>query len=108
MENIQNSNADINAQPPRAQDPRTALTQPVARLDAVRTLNPNGGFPERYLTKPQVAEMFQISTRSVDDWMKKRLLPFAKIGRTVRFRASDIDACIREKMLNARSAGRGI
>jgi excisionase family DNA binding protein len=38
-----------------------------------------------YITKSQVAERFQVTPRTVEAWMEKRLLPFQKIGRTVRF-----------------------
>ncbi len=38
-----------------------------------------------YITKSQVAERFQVTPRAIEAWMSKRLIPFQKIGRTVRF-----------------------
>lgn len=45
----------------------------------------------RYLTKEEVAQkVLQVSVRTVNSWMKAGKLPFLRIGRTVRFRLSDI------------------
>jgi excisionase family DNA binding protein len=46
----------------------------------------------RYLTKSEVAEMFSVTSRTVELWMRRGLIPFVKIGRTVRFRMQDINA----------------
>jgi excisionase family DNA binding protein len=42
------------------------------------------------LTKEQIALHLQIGPRTVDDWMKRRIIPFLKIGKAVRFRLSDV------------------
>lgn len=52
---------------------------------------------DRILKKKQVAELFQVSTRTVDSWMVLGYLPHWKIGRNVRFRMSDILACLDER-----------
>ena len=52
---------------------------------------------DRILKKKQVAELFQVSTRTVDSWMEHGYLPHWKIGRNVRFRMSDILACLDER-----------
>jgi excisionase family DNA binding protein len=44
----------------------------------------------RILTKKQAAELLHITTRTVEDWMKRGLLPYLKIGRTVRFKEDDL------------------
>jgi excisionase family DNA binding protein len=54
-----------------------------------------------YLNKSQVAALFQITSRTVESWMKRGLIPFVKIGKTVRFRARDIDTSV--LTINARS-----
>jgi excisionase family DNA binding protein len=66
-------------------------------------------WPEHlYLTKLQVAQMFQVTVRTLDDWMKRGLIPFIKVGRTVRFRADLIDSCVRANLLvSRRSFGKG-
>jgi excisionase family DNA binding protein len=38
-----------------------------------------------YLTKSQIAERLKVTTRTIDAWMQKGLIPYRKIGRTVRF-----------------------
>ena len=37
------------------------------------------------LTKKEMAARMQVTPRTVDAWMAKGLVPFRKIGRTVRF-----------------------
>jgi hypothetical protein len=41
--------------------------------------------PERLLTKTQVAQRVQKSTRCVELWMRAGYLPYIKIGRSVLF-----------------------
>ncbi len=43
-----------------------------------------------YLTKIEVAQLFQLSTRTIDSWITQGRLPYYRIGRTIRFRRSDI------------------
>lgn len=63
----------------------------VAELGRIRE------FPAKpYLTKLQVAELFQVTERTVDAWMERRLIPFIKIGRTVRFRIEDLESTLRK------------
>ena len=45
---------------------------------------------DRLLTKRQVAELLNVTPRSIDNWMKRGLLPYLKIGRSVRFNASNV------------------
>jgi excisionase family DNA binding protein len=42
------------------------------------------------LTKRQLAAHMQVSLRTVQNWMEKGSLPYYKIGKTVRFRLSDV------------------
>jgi excisionase family DNA binding protein len=42
------------------------------------------------LTKEGIARHLQIGPRTVDDWMRKGRIPFLKIGKSVRFRLSDV------------------
>lgn len=58
-------------------------------METVQSDKPRSG--EVFLTKDDVAKLFQITTRSVDDWMRRRLLPHYKIGRAVRFRLKDLE-----------------
>ena len=38
-----------------------------------------------YITKTEMAARMQVTPRTIDSWMAKGLVPFRKIGRTVRF-----------------------
>lgn len=44
-----------------------------------------------YMTKSQTAAFLQVSTRTLDNWMRQRLVPYLRIGRTIRFRRSDLE-----------------
>ena len=48
--------------------------------------------PEPLLTKEQVAVHCQVCLRTVDAWMKRGALKFRKLGKSVRFRPSDVEA----------------
>lgn len=42
------------------------------------------------LTKRELAARLKVSTRTVDEYMRRRRLCFVKLGKTVRFRWPDI------------------
>jgi excisionase family DNA binding protein len=42
------------------------------------------------LTKLQVAKFLQVNTNKVGNLMKRRILPYYKLGRAVRFKLSDV------------------
>ena len=46
---------------------------------------------ERWVGKKGVAEHFKISVRTADNWMKRRLLPYIRIGKNVRFKLSEAE-----------------
>lgn len=50
-----------------------------------------------YLDKFQAARHLGIAPRTLDVWMAKRLVPFFKIGRTIRFKRDEIDAFLRDR-----------
>ena len=45
---------------------------------------------DELITKRELARRLRLSTRSIDAWMRTKHLPFLKIGKTVRFRWSDV------------------
>jgi len=45
-------------------------------------------------TKREAAHYLQIGSRTLDDWMKRKMVPFFKIGKVVRFKVSDLDASL--------------
>jgi excisionase family DNA binding protein len=58
------------------------------------------GASDVLLDKPELAVRLRISKRTVDAWMKKRRLPFIKVGKTVRFRWPDVLAKLSEYRVN--------
>jgi excisionase family DNA binding protein len=47
---------------------------------------------ERLLTAREVGELIGLSTATVLDWWEAGRLPGYKLGRAVRFRASEVEA----------------
>ena len=52
--------------------------------------------PEGFIAKPEVAKRMQRTVRTIDNLMKRRLIPFYKIGRSVSFKWSEIEAHLRD------------
>ena len=47
---------------------------------------------EPFIDKPEGGKRLGMRPRTVDDWMKRGLLPYYKVGRSVRFKWSDVEA----------------
>jgi excisionase family DNA binding protein len=47
---------------------------------------------EGLMTKQELAHYCGVTTRCIDNWMSKGLIPYLKISRTVRFRLSNVEA----------------
>lgn len=48
--------------------------------------------PEPFINKPEVALRLNKTLRTVDNWMKRGILCHYKVGRSVLFRWSEIEA----------------
>ncbi|MEI7821772.1 MAG: helix-turn-helix domain-containing protein [Verrucomicrobiota bacterium] len=44
-----------------------------------------------FARKSEIAQRYRTSTRSVEQWMKNRGMPYRKIGRQVRFEIEECD-----------------
>ena len=53
--------------------------------------------PEPYIDKHECARRLGRTVRSVDTYMAMGLLPYYKLGRTVAFKWSEVDASIRQR-----------
>jgi excisionase family DNA binding protein len=51
-------------------------------------------FSRKLLTKREVATICGVCQRTVDYWINKKAIAYIKIGGTVRFLRSDLDAFI--------------
>jgi len=62
--------------------------------------SPGGVPPEhRLLTTAEAAAWFQVTERTVETWRALRLLPFRRIGRTIRFKQSDLLQALDDRFL---------
>ena len=57
---------------------------------------------EQFIDKIEVARRLNKNQRTVDNWMKRGLLPYYKIGRTVTFRWSEVEAYLAQTCRVAR------
>lgn len=57
-------------------------------MPSIDTTQPTG---RRLLTKKQVAELYQVSTRTIDNWVK-RGMPFVPCGGAKRFDPVEVAA----------------
>jgi excisionase family DNA binding protein len=48
--------------------------------------------PEGFIGKTEVAGRLNKTIRTVDNWMSRGLLPYYKIGRSVEFKWSEVEA----------------
>ena len=48
--------------------------------------------PEPYIDKAEVARRLRKQVRTIDNWMRDGKLPYFKIGRSVNFKWSDVEA----------------
>ena len=61
--------------------------------------------PEGFIGKTEVARRINKTVRTVDNWMARGILPYYRLGRTIAFRWSDIEAHMKA---NYRVAGRNL
>ena len=53
--------------------------------------------------KKDVAEKYKVSGRTVNYWMQTKMIPYLKIGGSVRFDPDDVDTAIRKFIVRARN-----
>ena len=60
-----------------------------------------GGVPaeHRLLTTAEAAAWFRVTERTVESWRAKRLLPYRRISRTIRFKFSDLLQALDDRFL---------
>jgi len=52
------------------------------------------------ITKRVLAPRLNCSVRTIDEWMRKGRLPYIKVGKSVRFRWTDVMAKLGEFRVN--------
>jgi excisionase family DNA binding protein len=66
------------------------------RLPAPAPARPPAPEPEPYIDKKEAARRLGIKTRTLDDWMRRRLIVYYKVGRSCRFKWSEIERHLAE------------
>jgi transposase len=56
---------------------------------------------QKYLKKIEVAKIFGVTTRTIDNWMRLGKITYSKINSTIRFSKEDIDICFTSHKHNA-------
>lgn len=57
----------------------------------------------KLLTKIEVAELFQVSLRTIDNWIETRKVPYIKLGKSVRFRQNELEHYLSRKSVKAKT-----
>lgn len=52
---------------------------------------------EPYISKKEVAARLQKDLRTVNNWMRLKQIPYYKVGRTVLFKWSEVEAVMQAK-----------
>ena len=63
--------------------------------------------PEGFIDKSEIARRLNKTIRTVDNWMKRGLLPYYKIGRSVVFKWSDVETHLKANCRVARCSRMG-
>ena len=53
--------------------------------------------------KSQIARRYNVSERTIQVWMQKKIIPFLKIGYMVRFEIRSCDAAVQQSTVPSRS-----
>jgi excisionase family DNA binding protein len=61
---------------------------------------------ERYVTTQEAADVFHVSTRTIQNLVAKREIAVCKVGRCVRIPESSLEDYIRRNMVDKSSRGR--
>ena len=57
-----------------------------------------GAFPQaaapQLVTKNEIAQLAKVSHRTVDNWIKRKTVPYLKIGGSIRFNVAEVMAAL--------------
>jgi excisionase family DNA binding protein len=59
--------------------------------------NPAAANEQPYLDKNAAATRLGVSVRTLEVWCQKKIIPFLRIGRTIRFHVEDLDNTLRKR-----------
>ncbi len=55
---------------------------------------------EKFLTASELAEALNVSVHTIRKWRKQEKIPYRKLGRSLRFRVSEVLMKLKEKKSN--------
>ncbi len=67
-------------------------SQPQSTVEAIP-------FEHRLLTKKEISQYFGVTERTIEVWMRRRYIPYLRIGQTVRFRVAMVLRYVNDKYL---------
>jgi excisionase family DNA binding protein len=88
------ANKARNAERGAGNDGNPPLTPPGRGTDGGATSGEVLTKPEGFIDKHEVARRLNKKLRTIDNWMSRRILPYYKIGRSVSFKWSEIEAAL--------------
>jgi excisionase family DNA binding protein len=50
-----------------------------------------------HVTRKQLASLYAVSLRTVDEWMARGWIPHLKLGKCCRFSLTEVDAALRSR-----------
>lgn len=74
---------------------RTQTSDPIPRIQEPTS--------QPWINKRQAAEHCHVSVRTIDNWISKGVIPCVRIGRSLRFRACDLDEALMRRCRRART-----
>jgi excisionase family DNA binding protein len=51
---------------------------------------------DRYVTINEIAEHYTVSISTVRAWIRTNTIPYLQVGKTFRFKLSEVDAALRD------------
>ena len=79
------------------------MTARVQDFEAVKDSCPPDGLPSPYLRPAQVAELLQVSEKSIYRWVKSQGLPAVRIGGVLRFHSVRLERWLQAREQRPRS-----
>jgi hypothetical protein len=52
---------------------------------------------DRFLTKAQLAKKYVVSSRTVNNWLTQKIVPYFRIGNVLRFSEREVDDALRRR-----------
>ena len=83
--------------------PRNHLQKIMNDTTPTITTNQPPALPEGFIGKKEVARRLNKGIRTVDYWMERGILPYYKIGRSVEFKWSEVEAHLAQTCRVARA-----